>query len=166
MAMTSTHAVTATKTHTILNLMGKPVKIFDQAGNVVADLPSNGEVRASSEFREQEKPIGLVPLCGIVIGSYEIPQEEEGLWILVPPEVMYFYFLRDDLVSPGEPVYDSNGALLGYSGLVRRLEKFSTRGKDLRTLFDIVNELSVTSPMSKEVQDALNRLRGWYNSAK
>jgi hypothetical protein len=166
MTMPSTH----TGTETIVNLTGEQVRILDRSGHLITTLLSNGKVEAIGGSSEELPSIGNIPFQGVQYSSYNLPKEEPGVWLLVPEQIMRFYFRRKDLVSLGEPIRASQGYVLGYFGLICNALKTDSREQDFETLFDFVNEESRPDHgnphLPPAVFEAIGRITRWFNSAK
>lgn len=104
---------------TILNLTPHKINIFDEEKSPIISLESNGVARCTTT-KVKEAEVNGIPVFrteyGAIIG---LPEQRDGVTIIVSLLVRQAAPERDDLVSPGELLRDEKGQPVGCIGLTR-----------------------------------------------
>lgn len=80
--------------------------------------PSGAVARVSAASQEAGN-VGGIPLFRTTFGEVVgLPAQEEGVLLIVSAMVRTALPARTDLLSPGEPVRDAEGRVIGCKGLI------------------------------------------------
>jgi hypothetical protein len=111
---TANTSTTATEmfSSTWVNLTPHPINVV---GAVVANFPPSGQVARVSVVNTPLMLSGLIsaPTFGEVVG---LPPEQPCVWLIVSGMVRAALPLREDLLSPADPVRDADGKIIGCGG--------------------------------------------------
>lgn len=101
----------------IINLTPHEINLHQENGNVVTIKPSGNAARIAVKREVVDTILGC-PVTRSVFGEVEgLPEEKEGVILLVSALVRNAFPERKDLFSPGNLVRDKNGAVIGCSTL-------------------------------------------------
>lgn len=96
--------------------------IFDELGNTILRLPSEGQIRVN-EFVEDAGEVDGVPVVTKLYGKAKLPELADGEYLVVSRVVLDAMPDNDRLLAPdtgyNSVVRDKDGKILG----VRRLQK-------------------------------------------
>jgi len=97
----------------VLNILGE---------NVTLTILPSGEVARVAETRTPCRPIDGIPVDEVGFGEVTgLPAPREGVTYIVSALVAGAVgFSRGDVVSPGAPVRNAEGVIIGARGLTRR----------------------------------------------
>jgi len=103
----------------IKNLTHHQVTIFKN-GSVFCTLPPAGIVPRCQEERIQIGEIDGIPIMNTHFGPvHDLPNKEEGVFLIVSPIVANALSDRDDLLVPDALVRDAQGNVIGAEALAR-----------------------------------------------
>ena len=103
----------------IKNLTHHPVTIFKN-NSVYRSIEPEGIVPRCQEERIQIGEIDEIPIMTTRFGPvYNLPDKEEGVFLIVSPIVANALPERDDLLVPDLLVRDSQGHIIGAEALAR-----------------------------------------------
>lgn len=102
---------------TLVNLTPHVINVILE-GSALA-LPTSGQVARVSSKSEKVGEAAGVPLFATTFGEVvDLPQPEEGVLYVVSAMVRAALSSRTDLASPGDPVRDGEGKVIGCRGLI------------------------------------------------
>lgn len=101
------------------NLTPHSVNIVDGEGNVVATFEPSGEIARVATTAEVVENINGVPIYRVEMGETNLPDEEEGVGLIVSTMILTSLPDRKDLYAPHGLVRDSEGRVVGCQGLSR-----------------------------------------------
>lgn len=106
---------------TFINLTPHTLNLFNAQGEVLT-LPPSGNVARVAETRTPAGEIDGIPVDTVGFGEVTgLPDPQEGVTFIVSALVAGAVpFVRTDVVSPGAPVRDEQGNIIGAKGLSRR----------------------------------------------
>lgn len=81
-------------------------------------IPRSGIVARVAVREEQVRTLHGVPVCRVSYGTVEhLPEPSPGVWYVVSLLVRQAAPDREDLLSPGEPIRDDAGRIVGCATL-------------------------------------------------
>ena len=106
----------------LINLTPHALTLLGAQGQTVY-LPASGQVARVSEIREALEEIEALPVASVQLGEVEgLPEPQDGVVYVVSALVAgALGGRRSDVVSPGAPVRDAHGSIIGARGLTRRV---------------------------------------------
>lgn len=104
----------------LVNLTPHTLNIVLPSGEV-RTLPPSGEVARVAETRTPAGEIDGIPVDLVGFGEVTgLPAPQEGVTLVVSALVAGAVTGRSDVVSPGAPVRNADGVIIGARGLTRR----------------------------------------------
>ena len=102
----------------ILNFTPHPIVVVDAEGTQLKNFPSVGSIRLKAETQPTGESVEAVPFTRTVFGEPEgLPEQTEGVFLIVSQLVKTALPSRTDLVVPAEVVRDAEGKILGCRSL-------------------------------------------------
>lgn len=104
---------------TLINLTPHTLNILDGKGEILT-LAATGQVARVAETRVPSGEIDGIPVDGLRFGEVTgLPAPQDGVTYIVSALVAKATANRADVVSPGAPVRDDTGQIIGARGLTR-----------------------------------------------
>ena len=105
---------------TIINCTPHPVCIVGADGSITQTIPASGIVIRLVATTVADEPIAGVATSRTVFGEATgLPDQQEGVFLIVSQLVKSALPQRSDLLVPAEMVRDSNGNIIGCRSLGR-----------------------------------------------
>jgi hypothetical protein len=102
----------------IVNLTGNNVHVCDAQGNALLVILASGQTARCLPIVHRKGCIGDIPLTWTDYSRVEgLPDQEEGVCLIVTPQVKRAFPWRTDLLIQAQLIRDSEGCIIGCQSL-------------------------------------------------